>query len=147
LIDTSLGVTPKREHQLRTDPATEFLGHWNFDGYLATASVWPTQDVGDDFRSEIVNPVPIVFAQGDWDTSTPIENALSIAPYFTNSRVIITEHGGHGVLDPIAERLPEVMNLLLEFLRTGNMEKLPSRVTLPAPQFAMPDFPPPAKTR
>ena len=147
LIDTSLGVTPKREHQLRTDPATEFLGQWNFDSYLATAEIWPTLDVGDDFRSEIVNSIPIVFAQGDWDTSTPIENTFSITPYFTNSRVIITEHGGHGVLDPIAERLPEVMNLLLEFLRTGNMEKLPSRVTLPAPQFVMPAFPPPSKVR
>ena len=44
----------------------------------------------------------------------------------------------------IAEHLPDVMELLLEFLRTGNTAKLPARVTLPIPKFAVPDFPPPA---
>jgi pimeloyl-ACP methyl ester carboxylesterase len=147
LIDTSLGVTAKREHLLRTDAGTEFLGHWNFDSYLATADIWPTADVGDDFRNEIVCRIPIVFAQGDWDTSTPVENTLNIAPYFVNGRVLIAEHGGHGVLDPIAENLPEVMKVLLEFLKTGNNANVPPRVTLPLPKFAVPDFPPPATTR
>ena len=144
LIDTSLGVTPKREHLLRTDAGTEFLGQWNFDSYLATAGIWPTADVGDEFRNEIVSRIPIVFAQGDWDTSTPVENTLNVAPYFLNGRVLIAEHGGHGVLDPIADHLPEVMTVLLEFLKTGDNANVPARVTLPAPKFAAPDFPPPA---
>ena len=143
LIDTSLGVTPKRAHLLRTDAGTEFLGHWNFDSYLATADIWPTADVGDEFRNEKVSNIPVVFAQGDWDTSTPLENTLNIAPFFLNARVLVAEHGGHGVLDPIAENLPEVMSTLLEFLKTGNMAKVPARVTLPVPKFTVPDFPPP----
>lgn len=57
LIDTSLGVTPKREHLLRTDTGTEFLGQWNFDSYLATADFWPTEDVGDEFRNEVVSRI------------------------------------------------------------------------------------------
>lgn len=144
LIDTSLGVTPKREHLLRTDAGTEFLGQWNFDSYLTTADIWPTVDVGDDFRNEVVSRIPVVFAQGDWDTSTPVENTLNVAPYFLNGRVLIAEHGGHGVLEPIAEHLPEVMTVLLEFLQTGNTAGVPVRVTLPVPKFAAPDFPPPA---
>lgn len=52
-------------------------------------------------------------------------------------------HGGHGVLDPIAEHLPEVMSVLLEFLRTGNTANVPARVTLPVPKFPVPDFTPP----
>ncbi len=143
LIDTSLGVTPKRGHLLRTDAGTEFLGQWNFDSYLATADIWPTADVGDDFRNEIVCRIPIVFAQGDWDTSTPVENTLNIAPYFVNGRVLIAEHGGHGVLDPIAEHLPDVWAVLAEFLKTGNNANVPPRVTLPVPKFGVPDFPPP----
>jgi hypothetical protein len=59
LIDTSLGVTPKREYLLRTDAGTEFLGHWNFDSYLATADIWPTEDVGDEFRTEVVSHIPV----------------------------------------------------------------------------------------
>jgi pimeloyl-ACP methyl ester carboxylesterase len=144
LIDTSLGVTPRREHLLRTDAGTEFLGQWNFDSYLATADIWPTADVGDEFRAEVVSRIPVVFAQGDWDTSTPVENALNIAPYFPNGRLMIATHGGHGVIEPIAENLPDVFETLLEFLRTGSTANLPGRVTLPAPKFAAPDFPPPA---
>jgi pimeloyl-ACP methyl ester carboxylesterase len=144
LIDTSLGVTPRREHLLRTDAGTEFLGQWNFDSYLATADIWPTTDVGDEFRTEVVSRIPVVFAQGDWDTNTPVENALNVAPYFPNGRLMIATHGGHGVIEPIAENLPEVFETLLEFLRTGSTANLPARVTLPAPKFNAPDFPPPA---
>ena len=143
LIDTGLGVTPRREYLLRTDAGTEFLGQWNFDSYLATADIWPTPDVGDEFRTETVSRIPVVFAQGDWDTNTPVENALNIAPYFPNGRLLIATHGGHGVIEPIAENLPDVFETLLEFLRTGSTANLPARAPLPAPKFYVPDFPPP----
>jgi len=144
LIDTSLGVTAKREHLLRTDAGTEFLGQWNFADYLAMTGIWPTPGMGDDFRTEVISRIPIVFAQSDWDTYTPIENTLNIAPYFPNGRVLITEHGEHGVLESLAADSPDVMATLLEFLRTGNIANLPARVTLPPPRFLAPDFPPPA---
>ncbi|MEM7699904.1 MAG: alpha/beta hydrolase, partial [Verrucomicrobiota bacterium] len=101
----------------------------------------PSEDVGDDFRSPGINPIPVVFAQGDWDISTPVENTYEIAPFFPNSHTIIAEQGGHGVLAPIAEQLPEVWDTLLEFLRTGAMDKIPSRVTLePSEEFVAPAF-------
>jgi pimeloyl-ACP methyl ester carboxylesterase len=144
LIDTSLGVTPARERELRNDPATQFFGQWNWDAYIASADIWPTPDVGDDFRVPVKNPVPIIFAQGDWDMSTPVENTLDIVKSFPNGRVIIAEHGGHGVLEPIAERFPNVWEDMMEFLRTGKMPNLPERVSLPRASFAVPGFPPPA---
>lgn len=143
LIDTSLGVTPQRKYLLRTDPATEFLGQWNFDGYLATTGIWPSPDVGDAFRTEVLCRIPVIFAQGDWDTSTPVENTLTIAPCYPNGRVLIVERGGHGVLGSIAQGFPQVMAKLLEFLETGTTTELPTRVTLPVPRFAVPDFAPP----
>lgn len=143
LIDTSLGVTPRREHLLRTDAGTEFLGQWNFAAYLATADIWPSPDVGDEFRAEVMSRIPVVFAQGDWDFQTPIENALNVLPFFPNGRLLIAVHGGHGVIEPIAQHLPEVMATLIEFLKTGATANLPGRVTLPVPKFAVPDFPPP----
>ena len=110
MIDTSLGVTPQPGiPAAERTPATEFLGHWNFDSYLATADIWPTPDVGDDFRTEVVSHIPVVFVQGDWDTSTPVENLLDVAPYFPKGRLLIAEHGGHGVMEPIAEHLPDVL--------------------------------------
>ena len=143
VLDTSLGVTPKRGFLLRTDPGGAFLGHWNFDGYLATADIWPTSDVGDEFRTERPCTIPVVFAQGDWDTSTPVENLLAVVPYFTNSRILIAEHGGHGVLGPIARSLPDVNETLVEFVRSGDFSGVPPRVSLPVPKFQLPDFAPP----
>jgi pimeloyl-ACP methyl ester carboxylesterase len=148
LIDTSLGVTPKREYLLRTDAGTEFLGQWSFNGLLAIADIWPTADVGDDFRAEIINRIPVIFVHGDWDTSTPIENLLQVAPFFPNGRTLIVERGRHAASKQLTTRAPEAQTALLEFVQTGAAAKLPARVTLPAPKFAIPDFPPPgAKTR
>ncbi len=73
-----------------------------------------------------------------------MENALNVAPYFPNGRVLITVHGEHGVLESLATDLPEVMAMLLEFLQTGGTANLPARAPRPAPRFLAPDFPPPA---
>jgi pimeloyl-ACP methyl ester carboxylesterase len=145
LIDTSLGVTPRRQYLLRTDPATEFLGHWNFDSYMATADVWPSPDVGDDFRTEVVSRTPVVLIHGDWDTQTPLENTLNIAPYFPNSHVLIVERGGHGAMNQIGQHLPDVREALTAFLKTGKTADLPARVTVPPPNFPLPSFDPPQR--
>jgi pimeloyl-ACP methyl ester carboxylesterase len=143
LIDTSLGVTPARRYRLWTDPATRYLGRVNFAGRLATAELWPTPDVGDELRTPVLCDIPVVFAHGDWDTKTPLENVLEIAPYFTESRVLIAERGGHGVIGPIARELPAAWNELAEFLATGDLEGIPARVRLsPSRTFSPPDFPP-----
>ncbi len=146
LIDSSLGVTPERRHRLWTDPATRYLGRRNFAPYLATADTWPSPDVGDEFRTPVLSEIPVVFAQGDWDTQTPVENTFEISPFFVNSRVIIAHRGGHGVLEPIATQLPKVWAELEEFLRTADMEGIPALVTLqPSRRFTPPTFPPPSR--
>jgi len=140
LIDSSLGVTPQRGHRLWTDPATRYLGRGNFAGYMATADLWPSPDVGDDFRTPEVCEIPVVFAQGDWDLSTPIENLFEIAPYFPNSRCIVAEQGGHGVLAPIHQEVPDAWEKIDRFLRTGEMDTIPGRVRLRGRSFTAPNF-------
>jgi pimeloyl-ACP methyl ester carboxylesterase len=140
LIDTSLGVTPRRAYLLKTDPAMEFLGQWDSHRYLETAEIWPSKDVGDEFRNEIENHIPVVFVEGDWDTSTPIENVLSVAPYFLNGRVLIVEHGKHSALKRLVEETPEIVTGLMEFVRTGNTARLPTRITLAVPKFQVPKW-------
>ncbi|MEM7202889.1 MAG: alpha/beta hydrolase [Planctomycetota bacterium] len=138
-IDTSLGVTPARRYRLWNDPATRYLGRNNFAGGLATAAIWPSPDVGDDFRTPELCDIPVVFAQGDWDTKTPIENTYEIAPFFPRSRVVIAERGGHGVLGSIAEQCPEAWAELLEFVQTGDLDGIPARVRLaPSRTFTPP---------
>jgi len=144
LIDSSLGVTPERERELRADPATAFLGRWNWESYIAAKDVWPSPDMGDDFRTPVTTNVPVLFANGDWDTQTPVENTLDIAKSFPKGRVIIAERSGHGALDPIANSAPKVWAEMMNFLRTGVMPDLPARVMVGGPRFAAPHFPAPA---
>lgn len=143
LVDTSLGVTPGRLRQLRSDPALPWIGGGGFEPYLAAASTWPTPDLGDAFRTPASSPIPVLLVHGDWDTSTPLDNTLAQLPYFPNGRAIVVHRGGHDGAFYLLRERPEVREAVYRFLRTGRMEGLPAEVTLPAPRFSAPDFAPP----
>jgi pimeloyl-ACP methyl ester carboxylesterase len=146
LIDTSLSTTPQRRRLLQNDAATSLLGQWNFDRYLATADIWPSPDVGDAFRTEAECRIPVVFVHGDWDTQTPMENTLQIAPYYRKGHVLLVECGGHGALNQLDQHLPDTADALFAFLKSGKMETLPKRVKIPAPRFGVPNFPVPQRS-
>lgn len=145
LADSSLGATAEREHRLRTDPAVPMLGTWNFEANIASAQDWPTRDMGDDVRNPVPSDIPVVFVHGDWDTSTPIDNTLGLLPYFRNGHAILVHRGGHDGAMYQLRNEPAAKQAVYAFLKTGRREGLPAEVTLPLPQFALPDFPPPAK--
>jgi len=147
LVDSSLGVTAEREYVMRTDPAVNLLGTWNFEANLASATDWPTPDMGDLVRRPRVSPVPIVFIHGNWDTSTPIENTLGLLPYFPNGRAIVVRRAGHdGAFYQLRES-PAAKEALYNFLRTGETRGLPTEVTLAAPKFEVPGFAPPGRPK
>lgn len=147
LADSSLGVTAEREHQMRTDPAVDLLGAWNFESNLVSAADWPTPDMGDAVRLPRVTAIPIVFVHGDWDTSTPIENTLGLLPYFPNGHAILVHRAGHdGTFYQLRES-PAAKQAIYDFLRTGETKDLPTEVTLTAPRFETPGFPPLAADR
>ncbi|RKH63259.1 alpha/beta hydrolase [Corallococcus llansteffanensis] len=145
LIDSSLGVSADREHLLRTDPGTEFLGVGDFDAVIASAAVWPTPDVGEALRLAEPSPIPVLFMHGDWDTSTPIENTLGMLPYFPNGRALLVHRGAHHTRAPVFEQQPEVLKQVLAFLKTGDTRGLALHVSLPVPTFRRPSFAAPAR--
>jgi pimeloyl-ACP methyl ester carboxylesterase len=145
LIDTGLGLTAAREHLLRTDPALPVIGAWGYAGYLAAAPIWPTPDVGDDFRQAVPSAIPVVFVHGDWDTSTPIENALGLLPYFRNGRLVTVHRGLHDSAMFLLHEQPALQKQLVAFLRTGDAGELPASTSLAPPAFKRPDFAPPAR--
>lgn len=145
LIDAGIGATPARLHQLATDPAIELLGRRGFAPYLAARAAWPVADLGDELRTPIRSAIPVVFVQGDWDTSTPVDNTLAIAPYFTAGRTVIVHRGVHEATSRLLRSAPDAFAALLEFFRTGDTARLPSEATLPVPAFAVPSFPPPRR--
>lgn len=146
LIDTSLGVSPARRHLLRTDPGGDVMGWWDFDAYSASEAVWPSPDVGDDFRSPVLDSTPVVFICGDWDTATPIENMFATLPYFPNGRAIVVHRGPHAARAIITEQGSPAIEAVLEFLKTGDSAAVPASVTLAPPVFDPPPFDPPAST-
>ena len=145
LIDTGLGVSPARRHQLETDPAIAWLGRWNFSAYLGAADIWQTPDAGDTFRLPVVNDIPVVFVQGDWDASTPMDNTLSIAPWFRRSHTLIVHRGQHNGAIRLLRDDPAAQDAVFDFLRTGRTDGLPVTTSLEAGPFAVPGFPAPAK--
>ncbi len=147
LADNSLATTPEREHQLRTDPALDYLGTWNFESNFTSASDWPTPDMGDAVRRPRVTPIPVVFVHGDWDTSTPIENTLGLLPYFPNGHAILVHRAGHdGTFYQLREN-PAAKQAVYDFLKTGATAALPTDVALALPKFEVPAFAAPAPQR
>lgn len=138
LIDTATGVSATRERQLRTDPALDMIGPWNFAAYLASADAWPTQDLGDAFRLPAKDQTPVLFVQGDWDTNTPIENLLGILPYYPNAHAILVHRGQHtGPLQLLRDR-PDLWKAAMRFLENGSMDDLPVEAELAPMRFDLP---------
>jgi pimeloyl-ACP methyl ester carboxylesterase len=145
LADSSLGVTADREHQMRTDPALDLLGSWNFEANLVSAPDWPTPDMGDTVRRPRVTSTPVIFVHGDWDTSTPVENTLGLLPYFPNGHAVLVHRAGHdGAFYQLREN-PAAKQAIYDFLRTGDTRGLPTEVSLAAPKFEVPGFAPPGR--
>jgi pimeloyl-ACP methyl ester carboxylesterase len=147
LIDSSLGVSAARGRRLASDPAIRVLGRWGFAVHQATRDAWPSRDLGDDLRRFVTSPIPLVMVQGDWDTSTPIENARELAPHFTHHHLMVVHRGVHGMPSVLLFEDPAAFDAVLGFFRTGDFSALPTESTLAAVDFKTPDFPPPTRPR
>ncbi|WP_163868842.1 alpha/beta hydrolase [Myxococcus eversor] len=145
LIDSSLAVSAERRHLLKTDAGLELLGAVDFDALMASEEAWPTPDIGDEVRLPVLSPIPVLMFHGDWDTSTPLENALGLLPWFSNGRVIQVHRGAHHTRAPVFAKYPELLAQVVKFLKTGDTRGLPVRVELPVPGFQPPSFPPPGQ--
>lgn len=143
LINIGLDMSAERKALLWSDPALPMLGGWNFAAYLATKGEWATPDAGDAFRKPVQDPTPVLFVQGDWDTSTPIENTLAMLPYFPNSRTIVLHRGQHNGAVALLRGRPDVVAQTYAFLRDGRTDGLPAEITLDPVAFATPTFAPP----
>jgi pimeloyl-ACP methyl ester carboxylesterase len=143
LADSSLGVTAERDFLLHTDPALPLLGTWNFEGNIASADEWPTEDMGDDVRKPTLTDIPVVFVHGDWDTSTPVENTLGLLPWFPKAHAILVHRGSHDGTFYQLRNDPAAKQAVYRFLATGETSGLPVEVSLPVPDFEAPPFAPP----
>ncbi|WP_369981191.1 alpha/beta hydrolase [Xanthomonas bundabergensis] len=140
LINIGLDMSAPRKRLLWSDPALPMLGRWNFAAYLATKGEWASADAGDAMRAPILDPTPVLFVQGDWDTSTPLENTLALLPYFPNSRTVLLHRAQHNGTFALLRSRPELAAKVYAFLRDGDTRTLPADAALDPVAFAAPAF-------
>jgi pimeloyl-ACP methyl ester carboxylesterase len=138
VLDSSSGITAKRRAEFESDPAMKIIGS-TFSIYAQGSPVWKS-DLGDDFRQNFETEVPTVIVHGTWDTSTPYENALELAPYFKNSKFVTVKRGSHGALGEALAKYPSFAEGLNHFVVSGDMSELPSELELPSPTWVVPDL-------
>lgn len=73
LVDNSLGISKAREAKLNQEPGRRWIGELNAI-YKATREATPTPVIDDAFR-DLRTDIPMLLIHGDFDLSTPIENA------------------------------------------------------------------------
>jgi pimeloyl-ACP methyl ester carboxylesterase len=114
-MDCASAASPARKARSRTDPARWLFGDLNFE-YEVACEVWPSEDLGAQFRTNVVSRVPTLVVHGTWDTSTPIENAREVAASLARATLVEVVGGNHGALYNLFERWPPMRSSLAAFL-------------------------------
>lgn len=138
MLDCGSGITPRRRAQLAADPAVAILGPLGFN-YMAACPVWNI-DLGDAFRQNFDTQIPTIIVQGDYDVSTPLDNALELAPFFKKGKLIVVHGGSHPALDDAMDAFPEFAKAVMSFAVGGDTTALPAEVQLPPIQWVIPSL-------
>jgi pimeloyl-ACP methyl ester carboxylesterase len=137
MLDCGSGITRDRDRTILAEKEAKYVGDRN-DEYRAVCSLWPS-DNGDEFRTNFRTPIPTVMVQGNWDTSTPMENSLEMKPFFINSRYMLVNGGSHGSLSEALAASEIVRRALVNYFATGDMTGFPEVVNLPPVKWIVPE--------
>lgn len=136
VLDCGSGISRARDARYAADAKTSVAGEANWE-YRAACPVWQS-DNGDAFRADFQTNIPTLIVHGDWDLSTPLENALELRSSFKNRHFVLVKGGSHGSLTEAQAASPEFTRELLEFFASGDMTGLPTEVVLPAVRWNVP---------
>jgi pimeloyl-ACP methyl ester carboxylesterase len=95
LMNLASSATPSRLMRIEDETNASLLGDALDFPERKLASVWPAEDLGDDFRAAISSDLPVLILVGDLDVRTPVENAREIATTLPNASVVVVENGTH----------------------------------------------------
>ncbi len=136
MLDCGSGSSKARLERLQSDPAVDLVGPIGWF-YLTACPVWES-DLGEAFRQNFETDVPTVLVHGNWDVSTPLENALELVPFFKKGHFVLVKGGTHGAIREALEASESFREALAHFIATGDASKLPDEVELPAIEWEVP---------
>lgn len=129
-MECGSGISAVRAELMHDATGLTLLNATNwFDSRLCRE--WPV-DLGAAFRRGFVSDVPVVLLHGDWDTSTPFENAVQFRRMFTDQHFIHVVGGSHGAYIEAGEESPAFVSAMQQWMRSGDRTALPKTVQLPA---------------
>ncbi|HSR49999.1 MAG TPA: alpha/beta hydrolase [Acidobacteriota bacterium] len=137
MLDCGSGISRQRLERLQNDPAQEVVGDLG-RFYQTACSQWGS-DLGEAFRQNFESNIPTLIVQGDWDTSTPYENALELRPYFKNSHFVTVKGGSHGALPEALDESEDFRAAVMKFVASGDTSDLPDEIQLPEIVWSKPD--------
>ena len=129
MLDCGSGISSQRYEQYQNDTARAVLGNAE-RLYEVGCEVWDA-DLGEEFRKNFKTPIPTLLVHGNWDVSTPLENAQELAPYFTNGKLVTVERGSHGALYEAINELPNFRKQVEKFITEGAYQDIPDTIELP----------------
>ncbi|MEM7352537.1 MAG: alpha/beta fold hydrolase [Acidobacteriota bacterium] len=136
MLDCGSGISQARLEKLLADPAVEVIGPLGWF-YRASCPAWGS-DLGEDFRQNFETDIPSALIHGNWDTSTPLENAQELAPFFKRGKLVVVKGGTHGALREALNEADGFRDQLAQFIRTGDLSGLPEEVQLPPIEWDIP---------
>ncbi|MEL7296623.1 MAG: alpha/beta fold hydrolase [Pseudomonadota bacterium] len=129
IIECSSGMSSKRRHEFESDTATAIIGKPPlFDDGIC--EVWADAVLPMD-TSSFESEVPVVLVHGDWDVSTPRENAESVRALFHDHHFVEVVGGSHGAIYEAEENDSAFVAALDQWYATGDHTRLPDRIELP----------------
>ncbi|MEM6414247.1 MAG: alpha/beta hydrolase [Pseudomonadota bacterium] len=150
LIDNSIGISEQRDKQLLAEEERQWIDpNW---GYRASRTVSNTKQVPQSFRDDWNIDVPVLLVTGDYDWSTPVENAEHMEKFLEKGQLLTVEGGTHCpimVSDQLTPQRPKLLNQIRRFLSIDTDEKslteyfdsLPKSVALDPIDFDTPKSP------
>jgi pimeloyl-ACP methyl ester carboxylesterase len=136
LIDNSLGITAQRDAKLLAEREARWLGDIN-DFYHDTRDLTPTPNVGDAFRADWRIEVPVLLVNGDWDWSTPVENARHARKFLAHGHLMEIEGATHcSEITDLADKQPQAAESLYAFLDADFEKTTPEAFFATVPERA-----------
>ncbi|MEO0398221.1 MAG: alpha/beta hydrolase [Pseudomonadota bacterium] len=150
-IDNSLGISTARDKRLKAEKARQWVDpNWYFYATRNVAGAPPT--VPANFREDTPIDVPVLLVSGDYDWSTPIENAEHAEEFLIDGKLITVGGGTHCPLwngEQLPAQRPDLTEAIYRFLdmdfENGSaadyLDTLPATINLDRLRYETPATP------